>query len=80
MTSEDYADRIQAITDRVKSRVLKQGDEAYSLGETQKFETKSTPEIIQDALEEIEDLIAYSCQLHIRLTNWREIMDRYGQR
>jgi hypothetical protein len=79
MTSEEYADRIQIITDRVKSRVLIQGDQVYSLGNVQRFEEKDTNQIVQDALEEIEDLIAYACQLHIKLTAWRDLVTSYDR-
>jgi hypothetical protein len=38
----------------------------------QRFEKRPMEAIVQDALEEIEDLIAYACQLHIRVRQIRD--------
>lgn len=40
--------------------------------EGQRFEGRSLEQITQDALEEVEDLIAYACQLHIRIRQVRD--------
>lgn len=73
MTSEEYADEVARIVARLEDRIMGPGMLQYDNGSgTQRFEGRSLDGIVEDALEEVEDLIAYACQLHIR---FRQIRD-----
>lgn len=69
-----YIHATNDVFDRVRSRISTVGDTQYGLGDRQTFEDKSYEEIITDAQEEIEDLIAYASQLHIRLEEVRRVL------
>lgn len=69
-----YIHATNDVFDRVRSRIGTIGETQYSLGDRQKFEDKTYEEIITDAQEEIEDLIAYASQLHIRLEEVRRVL------
>lgn len=68
MNTLQYLEATRKVFERVNARIGTIGDAQYSMGDRQKFEDKPYAEIIQDAQEELEDLIAYASQLHIRLT------------
>lgn len=73
MTSEEYAQEVSGIVERLQDRILGPGMMQYDRGaEGQRFEGRSLDQITQDALEEVEDLIAYACQLHIRIRQVRD--------
>lgn len=73
MTSEEYAAEVASIAAKVSWRIQGVGMLQYDDGSgVQRFEGRSLDAIVQDALEEIEDLVAYACQLHIRLRAIRD--------
>jgi hypothetical protein len=73
MTSGEYAAEVAQIVGRLEDRIMGPGMLQYDDGSgKQRFEGRELDAIVQDALEEVEDLIAYACQLHIR---FRQIRD-----
>jgi hypothetical protein len=75
MTSEEHAAEVAAIVDRLTDRILGPGMIQYDDGSgVQRFEKRPLDAIVQDALEEIEDLIVYACQLHIRVRQIRDLV------
>jgi hypothetical protein len=73
MTSEEYAAEVATIVGRLSDRIMGPGMLQYDDGSgLQRFEKRPMEVIVQDALEEIEDLIAYACQLHIRVRQIRD--------
>jgi hypothetical protein len=73
MTSEEYAAEVATIVERLGDRIMGPGMLQYDDGSgLQRFEKRPMEAIVQDALEEIEDLIAYACQLHIRVRQIRD--------
>jgi hypothetical protein len=73
MTSEEHANQVAEIVGRLSDRILGVGMLQYDDGSGfQRFEKRPLEAIVQDALEEIEDLVVYACQLHIRV---RQIAD-----
>lgn len=71
-----YIHATNDVFDRVRSRIGTIGAAQYDDGERQAFEDKTYEQIIQDAQEELEDLIAYAAQLHIRLEKVKQILMR----
>ena len=68
MTSEEHATEVETIVARLSDRIMGVGMLQYDDGSgLQRFEKRPMEAIVQDALEEIEDLIVYACQLHIRV-------------
>lgn len=67
MTSEEHAALVGHLVRRLYARVVGVGEEQYSSGDVQRFESRPLERIVEDALEEVEDLIVYACQLWIRL-------------
>lgn len=72
MKSSEYAGEVAEIVSRLEGRIMGIGALQYDEGDRQRFEGRSIDQILQDALEEVEDLIAYACQLHIRLRQVRD--------
>jgi hypothetical protein len=73
MTSGEYAAEVATIVERLGDRIMGPGMLQYDDGSgLQRFEKRPMEAIVQDALEEIEDLIAYACQLHIRVRQIRD--------
>lgn len=73
MTSGEYAAEVANIVARLQDRIMGPGMLQYDDGSgSQRFEGRPLDAIVQDGLEEIEDLIAYACQLHIRLRQIRD--------
>lgn len=73
MTSEEHATEVAAIVGRLSDRIMGVGMLQYDDGSgLQRFEKRPLEAIVQDALEEIEDLIVYACQLHIRVRQVRD--------
>jgi hypothetical protein len=73
MTSGEYATEVATIVERLGDRIMGPGMLQYDDGSgLQRFEKRPMEAIVQDALEEIEDLIAYACQLHIRVRQIRD--------
>lgn len=71
-----YLEATRKVFERVNARIATIGDAQYSLGERQKFEDLPYEQIIQNAQEELEDLIAYASQLHIRLDEVKRVLMR----
>ena len=68
MTSEEHATEVAAIVGRLSDRIMGVGMLQYDDGSgVQRFEKRPLEAIVQDTLEEIEDLVVYACQLHIRV-------------
>ena len=73
MTSGEYAAEVADIVGRLEGRIMGPGMLQYDDGSgRQRFEGRAMDAIVQDALEEVEDLIAYACQLHIRIRQIRD--------
>jgi hypothetical protein len=69
MTSEEHADAVEAILASLRGRILGVGAEQYDDGSgVQRFERRDLGAIVTDAVEEIDDLIVYLCQIRIRIT------------
>lgn len=70
MTSEEHADSVEMIVESLRSRILGVGADQYDDGSgVQRFETKALAHILTDAVEEIDDLIVYLCQIRMRVLN-----------
>lgn len=78
MTSEEHADAVELLVRRLRSRVMGPGDEQYSGGGVQRFESRPVGVIAEDALEEVEDLIVYGVQLWLRLGGLARRLDALG--
>lgn len=73
MTSEEFANEVQSIIESVRFRIEGVGAEQYQTqSDVQRFESRSLQDILQDAREEIDDLIVYGAQLRIRLDALQE--------
>jgi hypothetical protein len=71
MTSEQLAKAIAHAISNVEDRILKIGAEQYDLGKTQKIELKTPSEVLDDAIEELDDLLAYIAWTRIRVQKIR---------
>lgn len=68
VTSDEHADAVAAILVALRGRILGPGAEQYDDGSgVQRFEGRPLGAIVQDALEEVDDLIVYACQLRLRV-------------
>ena len=68
LTSEEHADGVQEIVESLRVRILGVGAEQYDDGSgVQRFEGKPVGQIRTDAVEEIDDLIVYLCQIRMRV-------------
>lgn len=67
MTSEELAQHVEDAVTRCRGRVLGVGNEQYSQGDVQKFETMTPNELLEWALEEADDLIVYGVMTGIRI-------------
>lgn len=68
MTSEEFADSVDVIVRSLRTRILGVGAEQYDDGSgVQRFESRSLPLILGDALEEVDDLIVYLAQVRLRI-------------
>lgn len=74
MTSEELAAEVEAFVARCRSRVTGTGDEQYGNGPVQKFEGLPLMQLIDWALEEIEDVVNYSTMMAIRLQRVRKTL------
>ncbi|MER5643986.1 hypothetical protein [Streptosporangium sp. NPDC002524] len=75
MTSEELANEIMAAVVAVQDRILSVGRAQYEEGANQQFERQSLQEIVQYALEEVEDGIAYNVMLRYKLTRLKAALD-----
>jgi hypothetical protein len=71
MTSEELAKAIAHTIANVQSRILNIGAQQYDEGDKQKIEKKEIPEVLDDALEELDDLLAYISFTRIRVARLR---------
>ncbi len=70
MTSEEHADAVEAILASLRGRIMGVGAEQYDDGSgVQRFEGRVLGDIVTDAVEEIDDLIVYLCQIRMRVTS-----------
>lgn len=76
MNTLQYLEATREVFNRVNARIATIGDAQYSLGERQQFEDLPYDQIITNAQEELEDLIAYASQLHIRLEEVKRVLLR----
>lgn len=72
VTSEELASEVEAAISRTRGRVLGVGDQQYSQGDTQKFETMEVDELFAWMQEELDDVIVYAVMLGIRLRRTRD--------
>ena len=64
---QDLADFVEGFIVQAVTRVKGTGDDQYSDGDVQKFETKDVDDIFQDAQEELYDVVNYAIMLSLRL-------------
>jgi len=71
MTSEQLAKAISHAIQSVEKRILNIGAEQYDSGDKQKIEDKTPEQILDDALEELDDCLAYVAWTRIRIQKIR---------
>jgi len=71
MTSEQLAKAISHAIQSVEKRILGIGVAQYDKGATQKIEDKTPAEVLDDALEELDDCLAYVAWTRIRVQKIR---------
>lgn len=75
MTSEELADTVAQIVESVRYRIVNVGSAEYDQGTVQKIETKSSDQLIQEAIEELDDLVVYCAYLRFRLSSLRTALE-----
>ena len=75
MTSEELADVVSIIVESVRHRIIDVGAAEYDQGQMQKIESKSSPQLVQEAVEELDDLIVYCAFLRHRLGLLRSALE-----
>ena len=68
MTSEEFADQVTEVIERLRGRILGTGAEQYAHGDTQEIEDFTNQDLVTNAIEEIEDAIVYMAHLRTRFT------------
>jgi hypothetical protein len=71
MTSEQLANAISHAIQNVEKRILNIGATQYDSGERQKIEDKTPAEVLDDAIEELDDCLAYVAWTRIRIQKLR---------
>ena len=71
MTSEQLAKAITHMLKSLESRIMGVGAEQYDSGNRQKIEDKSIDQVLDEALEEIDDLLVYLSWARIRTQKLR---------
>jgi hypothetical protein len=71
MTSEQLAKAISHAISSVEKRILSIGAEQYDSGAKQKIEDKTPEQVLDDALEELDDCLAYVALTRIRVQKIR---------
>jgi hypothetical protein len=71
MTSEQLAKAISHAIQSVEKRILNIGAEQYDSGDKQKIEDKTPEQVLDDALEELDDCLAYVAWTRIRVQKIR---------
>jgi hypothetical protein len=75
MRSTDLADEVEAAINRCRSRILGVGKDQYEEEpDTQKFETMPFDQLIDWALEELDDVINYAVMLGIQVRRVRDVL------
>jgi transcriptional regulator NrdR family protein len=77
MTKEELARAIAHTIANVESRVLNIGAQQYDEGTKQKIESKSITQILDEALEELDDLLAYISFTRIRVQRLRALLSEH---
>jgi hypothetical protein len=75
MTSEEFAKAVVHQFESLENRILGVGRDQYDLGGKQKIELKTIGEVLDDALEEIDDLLIYLSYARIRIQKLRANTD-----
>ena len=78
MTSEQLAKAIGETIQSLESRIIGIGADQYDSGDIQKIEMKTLPEVAQDALEEIDDLLVYLAFLRISINRLKSTIDKFS--
>jgi hypothetical protein len=71
MTKDELARAIAHTIANVESRILNIGAQQYDQGIKQKIESKSITQVLDEALEEVDDLLAYISFTRIRVARLR---------
>jgi hypothetical protein len=71
MTSEQLAKAISHAISSVEKRIMNIGAEQYDSGSKQKIEDKTPEQVLDDALEELDDCLAYVAWTRIRIQKIR---------
>jgi hypothetical protein len=71
MTSEQLAKAISHAIQSVEKRILNIGADQYDSGDKQKIEDKTPEQVLDDALEELDDCLAYVAWTRIRVQKIR---------
>lgn len=75
MTSEELAEETERIISCAQSRILGTGKNQYSTGGTQKFEEMTPLDLLDEAQDEILDLINYSVMTYIRVERIKQTIN-----
>ena len=67
LTSLEYANAQEDLCNYARQRILTVGAEQYDRGSVQRFESFSVDEVINEAIDELADLINYAAQAAILL-------------
>lgn len=78
MTSEELSKAITETIQSLESRIIGIGADQYDFGDMQKIEMKTLPEVAQDALEEIDDLLVYLAFLRISINRLKSTIDKFS--
>ncbi|MEV0823881.1 hypothetical protein [Nonomuraea rubra] len=76
MTSEELAAAIKTSVEAVQGRILGVGKDQYDYGDSQTFEKMMISDLIDWAIEEADDQIAYAVMLRIRLTRLKRVLKK----
>ena len=71
LTSIEYANAQEDLCAYARQRILTVGAEQYDRGSMQRFETLTVDEVINEAIDELADLINYAAQAAILLDRVR---------
>lgn len=74
MTSEELSELVTDCIESIRDRIIGTGDEQYSAGDKQAIELKTNDQLVQEAIEELDDLLVYASVLRTRMMALREII------
>ena len=77
MTKDELAKAIAHTIANVESRILNIGAQQYDQGTRQKIESKSITQVLDEALEEVDDLLAYISFTRIRVARLRALLSEH---